>query len=74
MAKKKFYLETRATFKGIFIIEANSKEEAREIFNEDCSMGMLREPYTDNESVVDFSVSMHPESESILSVTLKTKK
>lgn len=71
---KRFELKTLATFEGTFIIDANSEEEARTIFDKNCRMGMLRDPMTDDDDAVfDYSVDMHPSKEEVVSVSILPK-
>lgn len=71
---EKFTLETLATFKGSFIIEAESEAKAREIFDKHCAMGMLKEPRGYHDAVIDFSIDMHPDTEVVVSVSKEPKR
>lgn len=70
---KRFQLDTIAVFEGKFIIDAKSEDEARTIFDKHCRMGILRDPMSDVDEVIDFSVDMHPLMESITCVTILPK-
>ena len=62
----------QAVFDFSFEIEANSPEEAQRIFDEHCFVGMLKEPTTTNDAVVnDWNVPMHHSDIINLTATLK---
>lgn len=60
----RYIVNTQFTFSGVFEVEANSREQARDIVMNDCGFVMGGSIHTtDYESVVDWDFNTHPEKE-----------
>lgn len=59
----RYIVNTRFTFSGVFEVEADSIEQAREIVMNDCGLVMGRVHTTNNDSVIGWDFERHPDKE-----------
>ena len=59
----RYIVNTRFTFSGIFEVEADSIEQAREIVRNDCGLVMGSVHTTNADSVIGWDFDTHPEKE-----------
>jgi len=70
---KTYRIKTQFTFTGEFYVKADSKEEAKEIVDNDCGMTYGAITSTAEDENIDWEFDMTP-NKKITSVTLKPKK
>lgn len=58
----RYIVNTRFTFSGIFEVEADNIEQAREIVMNDCGL-VMGSVHTTNDSVIGWNFDTHPEKE-----------